>query len=56
MARLLWMPIESQIPYLQCIDSVALISVPLDPSIVFGTQHTYSTRSLELFANISAAD
>ena len=54
-SRLRWLPVESQIEYRslcaihrQCSSHQC---VPLDPPIVFGTQHSYSTRSLEQFAN-----
>ena len=55
-ARLRWLPVESQIEYRSLCAIHRQYSshqcVPLDPPIVFGTQHSYSTRSLERFANI----
>ena len=55
-ARLRWLPVESQIEYRSLCAIHRQYSshqcVPLDPPIVFGTQHSYSTRSSERFANI----
>ena len=55
-ARLRWLPVESQIEYRSLCAIHRQYSshqcVPLDPPIVFGTQHSYSTRSSEQFANI----
>ena len=55
-ARLRWLPVESQIEYRSLCAIHRQYSshqcVQLDPPIVFGTQHSYSTRSLEQFANV----
>ena len=52
-ARLKWLPVESQIEYRSLCAIHRQYSshqcVPLDPPIVFGTQHSYSTRSSERF-------
>ena len=56
-ARLQWLSVESQIEYRSLCAIHRQYSshqcVPLDPPIiVFGTQHSYSTRSSERFANV----
>ena len=54
--RLRWLPVESQIEYRSLCAIHRQYSshqcVPLNPPIVFGTWYSYSTRSLEWFANI----